>query len=141
MFRKNRPLKDDLMQCICLLAIGLANCLSFLPKSLTKFLDPALIVACVILLLVSLAQDQKRRDMSPEEKRDLERESRDERSLMIRSRAALACKTVEDWLLFALFSLFLLFTDFRRIAYVFYWVLVFRLCLFLAIRWWMNRKY
>ena len=129
---KNRPLKDDLLQCLCLLAIGLISYSPFIPEAIENILHPALFILLVVLLLVSLAL---------EEQRDLARESRDERSLMIQSKAALLCHKAEDWGLLLLFTLFVLILDRREIGYVLYWVLVLRLCLFFAIRWWLNRKY
>lgn len=141
MMGKNRPLKDDLLQCLCLLAIGLISYSPFIPEAIENILHPALFILLVVLLLVSLAQEQQRRNMSLEEQRDLARESRDERSLMIQSKAALLCHKAEDWGLLLLFTLFVLILDRREIGYVLYWVLVLRLCLYFAIRWWLNRKY
>lgn len=141
MIGKNRPLKDDLIQCLCLLALGLSNYSPFLPEVVKNILGPVLLVLFVVLVLVSMAMGQQRRAMSPEDKRDLERESRDERSLMIQANAALLCHKAEDWALLLLFTLFALILDMDEAAFAIYWLLILRFCLYVAIRWRMNQKY
>lgn len=141
MIGKNRQLKDDLMQCLCMLAVGLGNYSPFIPERMKNFLGPILLVFLIIMLVAALGLEQQRRDLPPEEKRDLERESRDERSLMIQAKAALFCQKVEDWGLILLFALFALVLDMREKAYMIYWFLFLRFCLYAATRWWMNRNY
>lgn len=141
MIGKNNPLKDDMIQCLCLLALGLSSYSPFIPEAVKNILGPILLVVLVVLLLVSIAMNQQRRDMPPEEKRELERESRDERSLMIQSKAALLCHKAEDWGLILLIALFIFVLDMREAAYAVYWLLILRFCSYVALRWWLNRKY
>ena len=141
MFRKNKPIRNDLIQCAAFLILGFGSFFPFVPEAWKDIFDAVELVMLVVLLLASMALDWQSRNMPPEEKRDLERESRDERNLMICSRAALFCEDVEDWLLIVLCALILLFTDYRGVACVLYWTQVFRYLLFAAARWWINRKY
>ncbi len=60
---------------------------------------------------------------------------------MIQAKAALFCQKVEDWGLILLFALFALVLDMREKAYMIYWFLFLRFCLYAATRWWMNRNY
>ena len=138
---KNRPLKDDLIQCLCLLAVGLSSYSPFIPERMKDFLGPILLVFLIVMLVAALGLEQQRRELSPEEKRDLERESRDERSLMIQAKAALLCHKVEDWGLILLFALFVFVLDMREVGYTIYWLLIIRLCLYVAARWRLERKY
>lgn len=136
---KIRPLKDDLLQCLTMLAVGLTA--PFIPEWIKNVLGPIMLVFLIIMLVAVLVLEQQRRDLPPEEKRDLERESRDERSLMIQAKAALLCRKAEDWGLILLFALFALALDMREEAYWIYWFLILRCCLYTALRWQMNRKY
>lgn len=134
-----RTMKDDLIQCLTLLLLGLGIWAPFIPKDIKEILMPALLVLYVGLGLASMWLRRRRRRLSPAEQRDLERESRDERAQMIRDRAAWYCWTVELLVLMAVLCI-LVFSD-CEFAYVVYWITFAHYCLFIAMRWWLNRKY
>lgn len=132
-------MKDDIIHCFTLVLLGLGLWAPFISEDVKQVLGPVLLLLYLILGLVQVRLTQKRRKLSPEEKRDLERESRDERARMIRDRAAWSCWTVELLVLMAVLSI-LVFSD-CEFAYVVYWITFAHYCLFIAVRWWLNRKY
>ncbi len=133
--KKVQPITDDLMGCFCILICGLAA--PFIPERLENFALPL----ALLLLIVSIPLWVRRRRMPEADKRDMKRNETDERSLMILERAAWLSSMMEDWLLVGLFFIFGLLLSRRDVAYALYWILIVRRFLFVAVRWWVNRKY
>ena len=132
-------MKDDIIHCFTLVLLGLGIWAPFISEGVKQVLGPFLLLLYLILGLVQIRLTQKRRKLSPEEQRDLERESRDERARMIRDRAAWSCWMAE-FLILMVVSCALIFSGWE-FAYISYWISVGHYCLFIAMRWWLNRKY
>ncbi len=129
------PLFDDFLHLVILLALGLNY--PFVPGWLRSCSLPLLL----IVLAVSIFTEWKRKHLSQEEKRDMERAETDERNLMVREKAARFCQQVEFWLMLGAFWFSGAILRRHDIAYVFYWLMIIHWFLMLAARWWMNRKY
>jgi len=133
--KKAHPITDDLIGCFCLLVCGLAA--PFIPDELE---DLAVPLALLLFAFYRFVLWWRRR-MPEADKRDMERSETDERSLMVLERAAWLSSEMEHWLLLGLFFYFGAILLREDIAYVFAWVIIARRFLFVAARWWVNRKY
>lgn len=133
--KKVQPLIDDLLSGLCILCCGLTA--PFISDEWNRFSFP--LIAFILAAWMFLSWRRER--LSEEEKRDVKRGESDERNLMVREKAAWLSSQLEYWLLIALFFIFGIVLDRYDIAFVFYWILIVRWFLFLAARWWMNRKY
>ncbi len=133
--KKVQPITDDLMGCFCILVCGLVA--PFIPEELGSFARPL----ALLLIVVYISLRLQRRRLSEADKRDMKRNETDERSLMILERAAWLSSEMEHWLLVGLFALFGLVLSRMDIAYTLFWVIIVRRFLFVAARWWVNRKY
>jgi len=133
--KKVQPFIDDLMGCFCLMACGLVA--PFVPDELGDFALPL----ALFLVVAGVSVWLWRRRMPETDKRDMKRNETDERSLMVVERASWLSGEIEHWLLIGLFFLFGLPLSRPDVAYVFYWVIIVRRFLFVAARWWVNRKY
>ena len=138
---ENKAMQDDMIQCTALLMLGIPLFSGF--TGLEKW-EIVFTAAGVLLFVVTLAlflwQYYRDKHMSPKEKRELERENRDERSKMLQTMAARYCWRLESFLLLAVGVGFLLRNQAALYAVV-YLILVARICVNTAIRWWLERKY
>ncbi|NBI09520.1 hypothetical protein D1641_05720 [Colidextribacter sp. OB.20] len=94
----------------------------------------------IITALLGFWQIWRDKRMTPEEKREAEREKRDERSRMIQDRAMRNCWSLEDAVLIIATIVFV-FRNQPSVYSILYLVLVVRELACVATRWWLERKY
>ena len=138
---RSHAMQDDLIRCISMLgfSIYLVN-----QPEVDQWQKNIAVVGLLLIMLMSLLQiwqalwQDKR--MTPEEKREAEREKSDERSRMIQDRAMRNCWGLEDALL--IIAMFVCIVQGRLdVCGILYLVLTGRELACVAVRWWLERKY
>lgn len=138
---KNHAMQDDLIRCVSMLGFSVY----FVNQpELNQWQKNVAIVGLLLIILMSLLQIWqilwRDKRMTPEEKREAEREKRDERSRMIQDRAMRNCWGLEDAVLIIAMLVFV-FRGQLAVCGVLYPILTLRELACVALRWWLERKY
>ncbi len=139
--KENKAMQDDLIQCVTLLGSGLVV-LAFYSdlKQWHRIISGVGLIVCLVIVPLLIWQMWRNKRMTPEDRRELARAEKDERSQMIQSMASQRCWEWESILLWIALVVFF----FRRqmdIFCVLYVALIVRAFFRVAIRWWLERKY
>lgn len=137
--RGNKAMQNDLIVCISTLALGtyLITDTDFERQGIIRVVGLLAFGVYTVLLLWKMYRDKH---MSPEEKRELDREIEDERSKMLRNMSERYCWWLEEVLLLIACVVFL-FRGQPAIYSILYVVFAVRMVVSTAIRWWLDLKY
>jgi len=137
--RGNKAMQNDLIVCVSSLALGthLIVDTGFKWQGIIRVVGLLALGVYTVLLLWKMYWDKH---MSPEEKRELDREIKDERSKMLRNMSERYCWWLEEVLLLIACVVFL-FRGQPVIYSILYVVFVVRMVVSTAIRWWLDLKY
>lgn len=139
--KENKTMQDDLVRCVGLIAVGLPLFGKFTAlEQWERAFRMAGFLLIGVWLVLSVWLGVQDSHMTPEEKRDAERESRDERSQMLQNMARQYSWTLENILIITAGVIFAL-RDQMTLYSVAYFILVARNLATIAIRWWLERKY
>ena len=137
----NKAFQDDLIRCVSMLGFSVYLVSQSGPDQWQKNIA---MMGLLLILLMSLMQIWqilwRNKRMTPEEKREAEREKSDERSQMIRDRAMRNCWNLEDALL--IIAMFVCLIGLQlAVCSVLYLILTIRELACITVRWWLERKY
>lgn len=137
--RGNRAMQNELIVCISSLALGayLIVDTGFKWQGIIRVVGLLAFGVYTVLFLWKMHRDKH---MTPEEKRELDREIEDERSKMLRNMSERYCWWLEEVLLLIACVVFL-FRGQLAIYSILYVVFVVRMVISAAIRWWLDLKY
>lgn len=139
--RENKALQDDLIACVSILGQS-----TFVVSANLKFKQWRLTIAAVgaVLLIAAMVlrawRVRRNKRMTPEEQREAKRETSDERSQMLQSKAMEYFWQVENVLLLLALAVFIIRNQ-PAIYCVLYVALVVRTLGCTALRWWLEQKY
>lgn len=137
--RGNKAMQNELIVCISSLALGayLIVDTGFKWQGIIRVVGLLAFGVYTVLFLWKMHRDKH---MTPEEKRELDREIEDERSKMLRNMSERYCWWLEEVLLLIACVVFLLRGQ-LAIYSILYVVFVVRMVVSAAIRWWLDLKY
>jgi len=137
--RGNKAMQNELIVCISSLALGayLIVDTGFKWQGIIRVVGLLAFGVYTVLFLWKMRRDKH---MTPEEKRELDREIEDERSKMLRNMSERYCWWLEEVLLLIACVVFLLRGQ-LAIYSILYVVFVVRMVVSAAIRWWLDLKY
>lgn len=137
--RGNKAMQRDLIVCISTLALGIHLIVNTGFKW-QGIIQVAGLLAFGVYAVLFLWKMHRDKHMTPEEKRELDREIKDERSKMLRNMSERYCWWLEEVLLLIACVVFL-FRGQPAIYSILYVVFVVRMVISTAIRWWLDLKY
>jgi len=139
--KENNAMQDDLIQCVGLLGSGLVVFASYSGlKQWHMIISGVGLIVALTMLPLLIWQMRRNKHMTPEDRRELARAEKDERSQMLQSMASRRCWEGESILLWIALVVF----SFRRQMDIFcvsYMALIVRAVARIAVRWWLDRKY
>ncbi len=134
--RLAKPLREELITCVAVTVFGINMHKGVFSNELWLRVFPILSILglglCVLMLFL---------DVTKGSEKELGREMRDERNLMIQDQASRFCWRAENVLLILVWAGFALFSSLYVVSYVLYWTIILRYWLSFLTRWWMNRRY